>query len=218
MMIHGYGLIVGTAIAVGWWWLSKKATGWGVEQKLVESASTWAVGLGIVGARLYHVIDYWHYYVVEPIRIIWVWQGGLGIWGAIVGGLLGIVVATGTRKEKTLVLLDAAAAAMPLSQAIGRWGNWVNGELYGKGGAPLFVYESGLNLLLFWLINFRSTYKHKGQILGEYLIGYGCIRVGLEFWRVDPWRWGGIPVAVWLGGGAIIMGGILMRKPLWKQK
>jgi len=210
---HGYGLLIGIAIVVGWWWVEKKAKGTHLEENVVEKSKWMAVVGGMLGARLYHVVDYWNYYRTNIIEIGKLWQGGLGIWGAIVGGLAGIIVATKGKKDQLVKLIELAALAMPLSQAIGRLGNWVNGELYGKYGEPLFLYEAVMNLGLFGWINFGLKKQlGKGQRLGGYLVGYGMIRFLLEPLRERIWFVGQLPVAMWFSIGAIGVGIILICK------
>ena len=96
----------------------------------------WAVPFGIVGARLYHVITDWQTYfganrTREPIEALYIWQGGLGIWGAIAGGALGVYIAARRKHLSFADVADAVAPALAVAQAIGRWGNWWNQELYG---------------------------------------------------------------------------------------
>ena len=107
-----------------------------------------ALVAGVIGARLYHVIDYWQrYYQYNPGKIPAVWEGGLGIWGAIVGAVLGRSLYSYFKKKNLRTILEAFAVGAPIAQAIGRLGNWVNGELYGKNGEPLFACEAFPQLL-----------------------------------------------------------------------
>jgi prolipoprotein diacylglyceryl transferase len=96
--------------------------------------AVWAVPFGIVGARLYHVItspgDYFGA-GGDPIRAFYIWEGGLGIWGAVAGGALGAWLAARQLGLPLTVFLDAVAPGLPIAQALGRWGNWFNNELYG---------------------------------------------------------------------------------------
>jgi len=154
-------------------------------------------------------------YSLNPIRALYVWQGGLGIWGAILGGLMGLIFFNLKTKNRGFAILDVMLIGMPLAQAIGRLGNWANGELYGKNGEPLFIWESILNLTLFvilWRVGKQK--KVTGRITGTYLIGYGAIRVFLENFRPDNiiWKWQGIPVAVIAGGLSLISGLFILRK------
>jgi len=125
-------------------------------------------------------------------------------------------------------LMDVVVIGVPLGQAIGRLGNWVNGELYGKNGEPLFAFEAGLNLLLFiflWKIvatpgvrRGRNTTPGEtlapGKIAGSYLIGYGLIRILLENLRPEEiiWKWQGVPVAIIMGFVSLFVGAILLSR------
>ncbi len=171
----------------------------------------WAILSGIIGARLYFVfiLEFFHF-LSNPIDIIKIWQGGLAIHGAIIGGVLGLYFWSKKNKKNFWQLTDIVSIILPLAQAIGRFGNYFNQELFGKptdlpwGIAievvnrpfdfldkthfhPTFLYESILNLFLFCLL-FLLYQKNKlkgGQYIGVYLIGYGVIRFLMEIIRVD---------------------------------
>ena len=211
-MPNFYGLTISTAviisILVSRSLINKKNedTLWGV--------SLWALILGIIGARIYHVIDYMEYYSRFPIEIFKIWEGGMGIWGAIAGGILGTTLYLKRENEKLLPWLDIISIVMPLGQAIGRWGNFFNKEIFGlptklpwglyipyenrpekyfsyQRFHPLFFYESVLNILLFFVL--FKLYKSKvniwpaGVFLSLYLFGYALIRFLLEYLRINPW-------------------------------
>ncbi|MFH0942971.1 MAG: prolipoprotein diacylglyceryl transferase [Candidatus Beckwithbacteria bacterium] len=230
VIFHLYGLMIGLGVLVGSWAASKK-------YREVWDGLLWAVGGGIIGARLYHVIDYWSYYSQNLTKIIAVWQGGMGIFGGILGGALGLLIFSQSKK-KWLKLLDAGALGLPLGQAIGRWGNFFNQELYGypstlpwaiyikpenrlvqfmdyKYFQPLFLYESLWCLSVFiilWRLS-RRWPLGQGKWLAAYLFLYGLGRFFLEFLRLNPWQIGGINV-----GQAISLG--LMAGAgwyLWKK-
>lgn len=188
-------------------------------QKTWDVAFYGIVG-GLVGARLYHVIDLWRYYSVNPVKILFIWQGGLGILGGIFGAALGIWLYCHLHRERVWFWLDLAAISAPVGQAIGRLGNYINQENYGFPTSlpwgiyinpanrvpgfesfshfhPLFLYEAILLLFLFGLL---LTLRHKfipgsGKLICFYLIGYSIIRFLLEFLRINPWQVAGIPVA-----------------------
>ena len=180
----------------------------------------WDMGLyaavaGIIGARLYHVIDYWQYYASAPLQIIKLWNGGLGIWGAVIGGVAGLGLYSSVHKKALLESADIMATVLPLGQAIGRWGNFFNSELPGKetalpwaiqGRHPIFLYESLLDLLLFFfLISAAKKESAPGVLLSIYLFGYGVIRFVLEFLRVEPWKVGVLNVAQMVSILSIVM-------------
>ena len=194
----------------------------GIDPELVWDGLIWALIFGLIGARLYHVftpsqslldqgIDT-KYYFQHPLTILTIWQGGLGMPGAIVGGVLGLYLFARRRGLEILFLLDIAAPGVALAQAIGRWGNFINQELYGPptdlpwkifiqpGNRfsgyesfeyfhPLFLYESLWNLgnaiLLFWLWRRFDKQLKTGDLFIVYLITYPLGRFLLEFIRLD---------------------------------
>jgi len=216
---HWYGFLIGLGILGALQVSLNFAKTRGIKKELVEKMAWWAVVGGIIGSRIYHVVHLWSdVYRLDPVSALYVWQGGLGIWGAIIGGAVGLFALTKFYKPTPgvglLKLLDVMVIGVPLGQAIGRLGNWVNGELYGKNGEPLFAWEAGLNLLLLvvlWTIGKKE--KITGRITGGYLIGYGIIRILLEYFRPEEivWKWQGIPMAVIMGIISLLVGGAILR-------
>lgn len=211
-MINLYGLTISIAIFSSLFAATKLIqkkdadTLWGI--------SIWAILLGVVGARAYHVIDYIEYYSAYPIEIFKIWNGGMGIWGAILGGLLGAVIYLRHKRGRLLPWLDIISVVTPLGQAIGRWGNFFNKEIFGTPTNlpwgitipfqnrpkkyqqaeifhPLFLYESLLDLALFITLFIfykkRSKNYSPGLFIFLYLSGYALIRFFLEYLRIDPW-------------------------------
>lgn len=255
---HLYGLILGIAILGALQVSIKYAERQEIKKELIEKMAWWVVIGGLLGARVYHVVHLWNdVYSLNPVSALYVWNGGLGIWGGVIGGVLGLVgyhlltefcfanSTPGVRRrrdttpgEKFFRLMDVAAIGVPLGQAIGRLGNWVNGELYGKNGEPLFAWEAGLNLVLFmvlWRIGTAnltsknlsgstseqiarkqsvSDEKPSGRVTGVYLVGYGLIRMILENFRPEDviWKWQGVPVAVIVGIVSLLAGGVILVK------
>ena len=231
LKIHGYGLMIGLGIWLAW----EVALRFGkVKSEIIERLALPTIFWGIVGARAYHVIDLWEYYRSDLVKIFFLWNGGLGIWGAILGGLA--YLAYFSRKSKTnfFELSDSIVIGLPLAQAVGRVGNFINGELYGKNGEPLFAWEGGLNIILFFILLYVSGFRIKsgmttnvdglpqstkrlsndGVTTGIYLIGYGIVRIVLENFRSEQiiWRAGGVPVAIWFGWISVVIGASLFFK------
>lgn len=208
-MWHLYGLVLGIAAVVG---LS-------VAERIdvrVNKVFPWVLSGGLIGARLYHVIDYKEYYQQFPGEIWAVWSGGLGIWGGVIGGAMAILIYQKLMKLKQFgKLVMAIVIALPLAQAIGRVGNYANGEFVTKVGLmPWWSMEAILNLALFGLLWRLNRRGHSSQaIVGTYLAGYGLIRFGLEFWRSDSWKWSGLGVAQWISLLSIVIG-----LSLWRQR
>ena len=233
--LYGYGLLIGLGIwaaSEASYRLSKKRK---IKEKTFNQLLVWVIAGGILGARIYNVIEYWSYYQQDLTKILKLWQGGLGIWGAVIGGTLTILAFyyLKGRKEKIKLtdLLDTVTIGVPLGQAIGRWGNFFNKEIYGEITSlpwgwymeatgekhhPLFLYESILNLTLFLLLWQRSKSKKikSGEMTGMYLMGYGIIRFCLEWLRPEEIRWEiqGVPMAAILGFISFSLGLIFYLK------
>lgn len=212
-MLNLYGIIISVSIfislKVAELLVAKK------EQENLWGLSFWAILGGILGARIYHVLDYFSYYSQNLIKIFELWNGGLGIWGAIAGGTLGATIYLKIKREKILPWLDVLAVVVPLGQAIGRWGNFFNKEIFGLPTTlpwgiyvdplkrpegfinnekfhPLFIYESILNIFLFIFL-YKTFKKQRGKypsgiFTSMYLAGYSVIRFFMEFLRINPWR------------------------------
>lgn len=171
-----YGLIVGIAAAV-WWSVAER-----LEPKLKKTIPILLL-LALVGARAYHVFEYWQYYQTDVLATLRVWEGGLSIWGAIMAGM-GYMWFTVNSKRymptEPRYIWSALVTPLPLAQAIGRLANGVNGEFTNLVlGIPWWGMEAVLDLILFGVI----WYTKKEWRVGVYLIGYSLIRLALEPYR-----------------------------------
>lgn len=146
---------------------------------------------GILGARIYHVLHLHSYYMHDPIKILYVWQGGLGIIGGMIGAIFSFLILAHNYKLNYFYWLDNFAFVAPLAHALGRLANVVNNELL-----PYALYESLGMLLVFCLfLVLRKQMLHKGVYSGLYLINYGFVRLLLEPVKQDAWDFGNIYVA-----------------------
>ncbi len=227
--IHWYGIILVIAIIAAIFLARIEAKRRGENSDHIFTGMLLVVPLGFIGARAYHVIDKWSYYSQHPSEIIG--GAGLGIFGAVIGGAIGVFIYTKWKKLNLLRWFDIAAPAVILAQAIGRWGNYFNQEVYGKPTDlpwaiyinpenrvsgyesfehyhPLFFYESMLNIIgCIMLLIIGRKYKDRlldGDIFFIYLIYYSTIRFSLEWLRIDPWTIAGMPTACWISLVAII--------------
>ncbi len=208
-----YGLFVGLALAIGVWLALREAARKSLPMEQVEPLAFSVIAGGIIGARLLHVIDRWDIYAAHPLSIFAIWNGGLAIMGAVLGGtLVGLFVAW-RRGLPVRRLSDAAAPGAILGQAFGRFaclftGDAVGGPTRGFGitylnpGAmvpqlgmtyePVFLYEMawdlGLFVLLWWL---RARLRVDGQLFAVYLALYAIGKFALSFRRTET---------VWLAG------------------
>jgi phosphatidylglycerol:prolipoprotein diacylglycerol transferase len=229
--IRFYGIILMLGAVAAAFLAEHEAKRKGLKSEFVWDALIWVLIAGIIGARLWHVftpppsmqeLGYTtHYYLTHPLALINTRAGGLGIPGAVIGGGLGLYFYSRYRKQSFLVWADLAVPGVALAQAIGRWGNFFNQELYGKPSTlpwaihidpvnrvpgytqyatfqPLFLYESIWNLInmtfLLWVSRRFTDWLKDGDILLMYLIGYPVGRFFLEFLRLDSPRFGTINV------------------------
>ena len=225
-----YGMLIafGIVAAIGVSYLEAKRRG--EDTKHILNIALIIVPLGVIGARLYHVIDRWDYFMQHPGEIIG--GQGLGIFGAVIGGAIGLIIYTRWQKLGTLRWLDIVAPAVLLAQAIGRWGNYFNQELYGyptdlpwgiyiapenrlpgfenfSHFQPLFFYEFLWNLIGFAVLmvlgrKLRNWLKD-GDIFLFYVIIYGIGRFYLEGLKINVWTLAGIPTARWIAGAGILI-------------
>ncbi len=211
--IYGYGLLIGLGVWLGWEIILRIAKKKGLEEKTIDEGIIWVIIGAVIGARIYHVVDFWDkFYKSNLLDILFIWRGGLGIWGAIIGGCLMAIIYAKLKHLKLLKFTDTVVVGAPVAQAVGRLGNWVNHEIVGKNGEPLFAYEAILNLILFLFLWKRTDKKNgDGKLTGFYFIGYGIIRLLLENFRPDEiiWKWKGIPVAMIVSVVFIFMGLLL---------
>ena len=223
LTIRYYALIILAGALLGAWLASVEAKRRGKDGNLVWDILPWLLVGGIIGARLWHVFTpsasnvamglTTKYYLTHPLQILMIWNGGLGIPGAVIGGALALWIYCRATKQKFLEWADIIAPGLLIGQAIGRWGNFINQELYGSPSNlpwaitidpryrlpgfetvakyhPLFLYESVLNLLAAGILLYVGRkYKNKlyrGDIFLLYLVLYPVIRFALEYLRLDP--------------------------------
>jgi len=234
LQIHYYGIIIALTILLAVYITLKRAHHYGVPKDQVETLFAWALIPMVVGARLYHVFSSWQYYLRHPMEIAMLWNGGLGIYGAIAGAIIGLYFGSRQLGLKLIRVLDMLAPVLLLGQGIGRWGNFLNQEGYGPPADhwlkiyidvdhrplqyladdfyhPSFFYESALDLIgvVFLFILARKS-NHQAPIFGAYLVIYGTIRFLVEFARWDTANWNGIRIAHLISVGIIILGLILV--------
>jgi phosphatidylglycerol:prolipoprotein diacylglycerol transferase len=182
---------------------------------------------GLFGARLYHVIDYWSYYQLHLTEIFFIWQGGLGIFGALLFGLLAVVWFSRKQKFGLLALLDLVTPYLLLGQALGRMGNYYNQEGYGpptslpwgvfieKAQAtvhPTFFYEGLWDAIGSLILIYYQNRLKKGQVTGLYLTIYGSGRLLAEYWRVDTFAVGDLKIGYGVALFLVLVGLYLYLK------
>ena len=230
--LRAYGLMIALGVVAAVWFSQKRWKAYGEDPENISAIALWAVPAGLIGSRIYHVATDWKSYQGRWEDAIKIWEGGLGIPGGLAAGVIvGVVIA---RRQNISVqkVLDAVIPSLPLAQAIGRWGNWFNQELFGRptdlpwaveiGPAhrpekyldintfhPTFLYESLWNLALVWILVTvdRKEYLKPGHLIGLWIFGYGLGRLWIEALRIDQASLIlGIRVNIWISAIAIIAG------------
>ena len=198
-----YGILISLGILTSALYCDRIAKKKGLNSNILWEGLFVGLIFGIIGARLYHVLDLYSFYSQNPIRIFQIWNGGLGIYGGLFAGILAFIIYLKIKKERVLNWLDITAVGIPLAQGIGRWGNYFNKELL-----PYSIYESFFDLILFIILASLTNYKkiRAGILFSSYLIGYGIIRILLENTRQSVWTIYGIDVASFVSLILIITG------------
>ena len=222
LYVRFYGIILMLGAVAAAILAEREARRRGQSGDLVWDGLIWVLIGGIIGARIWHILTpppsmvdagiTVSYYLTHPLDMLAIWRGGLGIPGAVIGGIAALYLFCRRRKLDFPMWLDIAAPALALGQAIGRWGNFVNQEVYGAPTSlpwkifiepqyrlsgyqdqayyhPLFLYESlgsfAIVILLLWLARRKAEWVKTGDIFLVYLIAYPTLRFLLEFIRLD---------------------------------
>jgi phosphatidylglycerol---prolipoprotein diacylglyceryl transferase len=247
LVIHFYGLIIMLGVVVAALLSYQRAKKYGQDPEKVWDLLTWVLVFGIIGARLWHILTpppslvasgiTAYYYLTHPLDAIAIWRGGLGILGAVIGGAVGLFIFTRRNKLNFGTWVDIIAPGLALAQAIGRWGNFVNQELYGAPTNlpwkifidpqhrvpgfenvayyhPLFLYESLWNLMnagvLLWIARRFSDRLKAGDVFLVYMITYPVGRFLLEFLRLDASTVGGININQWIMAAIAVFAAIAL--------
>jgi prolipoprotein diacylglyceryltransferase len=183
--LHAYGLLLAIGVLVAAWIAERRWVARGFDGKTFSDMAVWIVVGGVVGARVYHVISDYQLFTDDWLRAFQIWKGGLSIWGVLAGGVIAVIVLTRIKHVETLPLMDCIAPGLLAAQAIGRWGNYFNQELF---GGPTFLYESLYCIFLLGVVLWveRRFRLRKGQMFALYLATYTFGRFFLENLRVDP--------------------------------
>ncbi len=215
LSIRLYALMICLGLVLAVLYACGRSREFGVSVDNLTDGVLCIVPFAILCARLYYCIFEWDRYASDPIRILYIWEGGLAIYGGVIGAAIGIVVFCLVKKIKIGALLDVTALGFLIGQCLGRWGNFFNREAFGaetdsflKMGLmssitgtvtyvhPTFLYESLWNLAGFLLLHFLSKKrKYDGQIALGYLAWYGLGRTFIEGLRQDSLWWGNFRVS-----------------------
>jgi len=208
--LHMYGLMLAIGVLVAAWVAEKRWEAAGHDPKEIGQIAVPVIIGGVVGARVYHLFTGYKWSEGGIVGTVEIWKGGLSIWGAVAGGAIAVVIMARRHKLDVLALMDALAPGIVLAQAIGRWGNYFNQELFGRPTTlpwaleidpahrpagyekyatfhPTFLYESLWCLAVFGILLWAERRFHfkRGQTFALYIALYTFGRVWFEALRVD---------------------------------
>ncbi len=215
LSIRLYALMICLGLMLAVMYACGRSKEFGLTTDHIIDGVLYIVPFAVLCARLYYCIFEWDRYASNPISILYIWEGGLAIYGGVIGAAIGIIVFCIFKKIKIGALLDITSIGFLIGQSLGRWGNFFNREAYGaetdsffKMGLlnaytgktiyvhPTFLYESLWNICGFVLLHFLSKKrKYDGQIALGYLAWYGLGRTFIEGLRQDSLYWGNFRVS-----------------------
>ena len=211
LQIHYYGIIIAFGLMLAVLYGCKRAKEFGLTEDDLIDGVLWVVPFAIICARLYYCVFQWKdQFAANPIEILYIWNGGLAIYGGVIGALIGVIILCKFKKIRAAALLDLVAIGFLIGQSIGRWGNFFNREAFGaetesflrmgltnsltgltKYYHPTFLYESVWNFAGFLGLHFLSKKRqYDGQIALGYAAWYGLGRCMIEGLRTDSLYWG----------------------------
>ena len=233
--IMWYGILIACGILMAILVSSKEARRLGYQEGQVTDICLFAIPLGIVGARLYYVAFNWSQSAGDLREIINIRGGGLAIHGGILAGILTVWVFTRIKKLEFFRTADILVLGLPMAQAIGRWGNFINGEAHGgptnlpwailvegQRVHPTFLYESVWDWMIFvYIFMIRKNKKYEGQLLVDYIFLYSLGRFFIEGLRTDSLMLGPIKMAQLISlvgiGMALVARYFLLKKKAYKE-
>ena len=220
LTIHYYGAIIALGLVLAVMYSCRRGHEFGLEEDDILDGVLWITPFAILCARIYYCAFSWHEYAANPISVLYIWNGGIAIYGSVIGAIIGMAVFAKIKKVKMMAVVDLILIAFLIGQFIGRWGNFVNREAFGAATDsffrmglfntrtnaweyyhPTFLYESVWNMVGFVLLHFLSKKrKYDGQMALSYAAWYGLGRCFIEGLRVDSLWWGPFRVSQLLAG------------------
>ena len=237
LTIHYYGLIIACGLMLAVYYCSRRCNQFGFNEDALLDGVLWVTPFAIICARIYYVAFSWESYISNPISMLYIWEGGIAIYGGVIGAAVGIIVFCKIRKIKIPTVLDLVSIGFLIGQSMGRWGNFFNREAFGAETAsflrmglmsaysgkvtyyhPTFLYESLWNAAGFLLLHKLSKKRqYDGQIALGYAAWYGLGRTFIEGLRTDSLWWGPFRVSQMLAAISCITAVTVllwnMRKP-----
>ena len=232
---HYYGLIIAVGLILAVMYACKRSKEFGLTEDDVLDGVLWVTPFAIICARIYYVAFSWSDYASNPISVLYIWEGGIAIYGGVIGAIIGMAVFAKIKKVKLTAVLDLVLMAFLIGQFIGRWGNFMNREAFGAATDtflrmglfntrtglweyyhPTFLYESLWNMVGFVLLHFLADKrKYDGQIALSYAAWYGLGRAWIEGLRVDSLYWGSFRVSQVLAAVTCVTALIIL---IWQSK
>ena len=218
--IHYYGLIIAIGLMLAVFYACRRGKAFGLKEDDIMDGVLWVTPFAIVCARIYYCVFAWEEYAANPISVLYIWNGGIAIYGGVLGAIIGMAAICKFKKIRLLPVLDLVLMAFLIGQSIGRWGNFMNREAFGAATDsflrmgllntvtgeveyyhPTFLYESLWNAAGFVLLHCLSKKrKYDGQMALSYAAWYGLGRCMIEGLRMDSLYWGPFRVSQWLAG------------------
>ena len=215
LTIHLYGLVIAVGLMLAVLYCCRRCKEFGLKEDDILDGVLWITPFAIVCARIYYVVFSWQDYAANPISVLYIWEGGIAIYGGVLGAVLGIAVFCRIKKLKMATVLDLVLLGFLIGQSIGRWGNFFNREAFGAPTEtffrmglmnsvtgqweyyhPTFLYESVWNLVGLVLLHFLSKKRrYDGQVALGYAAWYGLGRTFIEGLRMDSLDWGSFRVS-----------------------
>ena len=205
LSVHMYGLVIAFGLVLAVVYAMRRSSQFGLTEDHVLDGVLWVTPFAIVCARVYYCAFSWELYADDPISVLYIWQGGIAIYGGVLGAVAGVLVYCRIRKISLGATLDLVLLGFLIGQSIGRWGNFFNREAFGAETEsflrmglyspltgtttyhhPTFLYESAWNALGFVVLHFLSKKRqYDGQIALGYVVWYGLGRTFIEGLRTD---------------------------------
>lgn len=210
LTVYFYGLIIGIGLLLAVWYCCKRSQQFGLTEDHVLDGLILVLPIAVICARVYYCIFAWHEFADDPISVLYIWNGGIAIYGGVLGAVFGMWIFSKWKKVKLTAVLDLIMIGFLIGQSIGRWGNFMNREAFGaqtdsflRMGLtnmytgeityfhPTFLYESLWNAAGFVILHFASKKrKYDGQVALWYAAWYGLGRTMIEGLRMDSLYWG----------------------------
>ena len=227
LSIHYYGAIIALGLILAVVYACRRSKQFGIKEDDILDGVLWVVPFAILCARLYYCVFRWEEggYAADPLSVLYIWEGGLAIYGGVIGAVIGVTIHCKLIKKISLpALLDLVALGFLIGQCLGRWGNFFNREAFGaetdsflrmglfntwtqewEYHHPTFLYESVWNAIGFAALHFMSKKRHyDGQIALMYAAWYGLGRTFIEGLRTDSLYWGSFRVSQLLAAASCV--------------